>query len=256
MLGGAMQRGTNSIWANVGKSVGSQSMVNSGAKGLAEGQYKRAISTLEGRAAAGNVKAKTRLDFLKGDAGKEAFINRKTAAAQNKFKIETPAPATSTTATTAATQAAFSEDTNAELKEAALIGTGLTLATGGVLLAKHGKLGKTAKGAYDSVSGKIRKIWKETTIKNGKKKVKKESSSFTTKSPGKPPKTNSVSEITTEAPGVPPVTTVTTKTSGKSTKTKRYPQEVWKRMINYCKSRGLNFRDKKNQEIALAAVTK
>ena len=243
ILGTTVQRGIGKGMAWTGNKLGSTGMVNEGAKtvGRAAATEKAAELGIK------DTSMKGLMNLRRENAGQFNQIttarNTATGEINNMYKI-TP---------NSATQAAFSTDTNESLREAALIGTGLTLATGGVLLAKHGKLGKTAKGAYDSVSGKIRKIWKETTIKNGKKKVKKESSSFTTKSPGKPPKTNSVSEITTEAPGVPPVTTVTTKTSGKL---KRYPQEVWKRMINYCKSRGLNFRDKKNQEIALAAVTK
>ena len=128
-------------------------------------------------------------------------------------------------------QAAFSDDTNGALREAALLGTGLALTTGGVLAAKHGYLGKSAKNGYNKVSGKVKNIWHETNkfnndaIKEGSKK---------------PPKAHSGSKT----PDVSP----------KPESGKKYPPEVWEKIKRYCRDKKLNFRDKKNQEIAAAAV--
>lgn len=59
-------------------------------------------------------------------------------------------------------EAAFSEDTNAALKEAAIYGTVGAGILGTGYLAKRGLLGKTAKKTYKSASEKVKTIWNET----------------------------------------------------------------------------------------------
>ena len=142
MLGGAAQRTTNNWLMKAGKTVGSQRMMNSGAKGLAEGQYKGLVSGLKGVS-----------DVNQGAS------NMLTNLTNNKTSIVDQLTHSNLA------QVAFSEDTNKSLREAAIIASGLALTTGGVLAAKHGLLGKSAKEGYNKVSSKIKNLW------SGKKPV-------------------------------------------------------------------------------------
>ncbi len=58
-------------------------------------------------------------------------------------------------------QSEFS-DTKQDLREAALIGTGLATTGAGLYLAKKGKLGKTAKKTYDKAVARVKRYYKET----------------------------------------------------------------------------------------------
>ena len=88
--------------------------------------------------------ANTRLEQLKQGALKDYGVT------------PTPTPAPAATATTTA----FS-DTKQDLREAALIGTGLTTVGTGIYLAKKGKLGKTAKKTYDKAVARVKRYYKE-----------------------------------------------------------------------------------------------
>ena len=241
MLGTTVQRGIGKGMAWTGNKLGSTGMVREGAKTVGNSAFTEKAAELGIK----DTSAKGMRDLLKTNRAQatEALNARSTATKDilNEYKITpkpTTTPAATATTTTAATQTTFSEDTNAALREAALIGTGLTLATGGVLLAKHGKLGKTAKGAYDSVSGKIEKIWKETTKKGGKE-IKKEKYSVTEKTPGRSPKTSSSSTTTISTPKSPGMI---------------FDDLDWKRIKNYCRSKGLDFRNPKDVEKAAIAL--
>ena len=138
-------------------------------------------------------------------------------------------------------QVAFSEDTNKSLREAAIIASGLALTTGGVLAAKHGLLGKSAKSAYDKVSGKMEKIWKER--KKVGDEIKKGVSPITEKAPAGSSKTPSSSPTVVNTPKGP-----------KSSPRMTFSSADWKKIKNYCKSNGLDFRNPKDIEKAAAAL--
>lgn len=93
-------------------------------------------------------------------------------------------------------QKEFSDDTEASLREAALIGGGLLTVGGATLAAKHGKLGFTksqrakSKEAYEKVAKKIKEAWnrpdnnnnkKEEVIKEAAKEATKETTAKTVK---------------------------------------------------------------------------
>ena len=135
-------------------------------------------------------------------------------------------------------ETAFSEDTSGALREAALIGTGLTMVGGGMYLAKKGKLGftkaqkDTNKKAYDKISGEVKKIVSET---------KKES--------GKPAETTTVAETTTKAAGKKPKTTVVVEKS-----IPRYKDSDWKNIRRELKGTGGDFRNPSDVAKAAAKV--
>jgi hypothetical protein len=66
-------------------------------------------------------------------------------------------------------ESAFSEDTGAALREAAIYGTVGTGILGAGYLAKKGMLGKTGKKTYESASKKVKAIWNETKKPDFKK---------------------------------------------------------------------------------------
>lgn len=144
MLGSTVQKGIGTGTAWVGKTVGSQGIINDGAKTVGKAAKSAKLSELGGASA-----LKESGKFTEGarqaiTAGKEAE-----KGILNTYKLPT--------------QAAFSEDTKKSIKEAALIGTGLTLTAGGILAAKKGWLGFTEnqRKASKKAIEKVGKIWNE-----------------------------------------------------------------------------------------------
>lgn len=186
-FGAKAQIGVNKQLMNIGRKFESEALMNSGAKGIAQGKFdiqkkgleKIVNTSTEGvtgealdklnmrKNAAQNVLnkfnteagAKTRLEQLKQGALKDYGVTPTPTA---------PAPAATTTTT------AFS-DTKQDLREAALIGTGLTTVGTGIYLAKKGKLGKTAKKTYDKAVARVKRYYKEA--ERGGNKAQQEATS-------------------------------------------------------------------------------
>ena len=227
VFGAKAQRAVNRQWMNVGNKFGSESMMKSGAEGMAEAQYKTTVKNYknainDGKAA--NIEEiKGKLTNLESEAGKKSFIESNTKNYMNRFnKPSTPAPAP--------TQAAFSTDTKKELKAAAIAGGGLITLGSGILLAKNGKLGfnkaqrEAAKKTYENLTRKLKNTLSEKAPKfenekkfGGKGKGKKKY--YTSEDLGK--------ETTINSPEIDKTKDVTVKPY--------YKPEDWKKIVNYSK---------------------
>jgi hypothetical protein len=169
MLGTTVQKGIGTSTAWLGNKVGSQAMINSGAKTVGKAAKTDAINTMGGMGAFKEMNKADRQSFASmANSEKRDAIK----GIMDKYKLP-------------AKEAAFSEDTGAALQEAAIYGTVGAGTLGAVALAKRGFLGKTGKKAYTGASKKFKAIWNET---NGKIK-ETATESTTVKKPGKPAQT-------------------------------------------------------------------
>jgi hypothetical protein len=228
LLGTTVQKGIGTGMAKTGNLIGSQAMINSGASTVGKAAATNAAKGYGITLSKSGAQA-AKETLVKADAS-TAFkdIAKQRVDAVNSIKDRFKLPA----------QAAFSEDTSGALREAALIGTGLTMVGGGMYLAKKGKLGftkaqrDTNKKAYDKISGEIKKIVSET---------KKES--------GKPAETTTVAETTTKAAGKKPKTTVVVEKS-----IPKYKDSDWKNIRRELKGTGGDFRNPSDVAKAAAKV--
>lgn len=218
-FGAKAQKAVNKQWMNVGNKFGSESMMRSGAEGMAEAKYKTTVkgykNTIKEGKAANIEEIKGKLSNLESEAGKNSFIESKTQNYMNSFnKPSTSAP----------TQAAFSTDTKKELKTAAIAGGGLITLGSGILLAKKGKLGFTksqrvaTKDGYDRIMSKIKAALREEKPKP-KSTYRREY--------------NNVGKST-----VPKETTINSPEIGKTRDVSAkpyYKPEDWKKIVNYSK---------------------
>jgi hypothetical protein len=207
MLGTTVQRGIGTGMAKAGNMVGSQAMINSGAKTVGKAAATDAAKgygiTLS---RSGAQAAKETLGKADAATAFKDIAKQRVDASQgilNKYKLPT--------------QNAFSEDTGAALQEAAIYGTVGAGTLGTIALAKRGFLGKTGKKAYTGASKKFKAIWNET---NGKIK-ETATESTTVKKPGKPAQT-------------------TTKTTVKKVK---FDPESWTKVRKIMVEKGMNLND-------------
>ena len=171
VFGAKAQMGVNKQLMNVGRTFNSEALMKSGAKGWAQGKYTSQMSAADnvlrkstegvtGDALKVLEKQKTgaqkMIDKFGTEAGRAERLEKLQQDAMKKWGTAPAAPAPAATATTTA----FS-DTKQDLREAALIGTGLTTVGTGIYLAKKGKLGKTAKKTYDKAVARVKRYYKE-----------------------------------------------------------------------------------------------
>jgi hypothetical protein len=181
MLGTTVQRGIGTGMAKAGNMVGSQAMINSGAKTVGQAAKTDAINTMGGMGAFKEMSKANRQSFASmANSEKRDAIK----GIMDKYKLP-------------AKEAAFSEDTGAALQEAAIYGTIGAGTLGAIALAKRGKLGFTKaqrannKEAYQKVVKKVKSVWAEQG--NKAKEVTQETR--TVKNPGKPAETTTKTTI-------------------------------------------------------------
>jgi hypothetical protein len=142
-------------------------------------------------------------------------------------------------------EAAFSEDTNAALKEAAIYGTVGAGVLGTGYLVKRGVLGKTGKKTYENVSKRIKAIWNETKkpeIKVGETQTQ----TVRVKKKSKSGQTTTTTETTTKELGKPGKTTIET-----TAKKVKFTPEDWPKVLKVIKEKGM---DPSNPAHRLAAA--
>ena len=222
MLGTTVQRGIGTSTAWLGNKVGSQAMVKSGARTVGKSARTDAIKAAGGEEAVKNM----------GFAEKRAIAGKANDASREIMD----------TYGLPAKEAAFSDDTDADFREAALI-SGLGASTIGIgLMAKHGLLGKSSKKAYDKAAKKVKTIWNEAKKQDFKKE--EEVVSETVKK-GKSGTTSTTERITQES-GKPDKIDI--KTTAKKIK---FSPEDWLKVNKVIKEKGM---DPRNSAHRLAAA--
>lgn len=212
MLGTTVQKGIGTGMAKAGNMVGSQAMINSGAKTVGQAAKTDAINTMGGMGAFKEMSKADKQSFASmANSEKRDAIK----GIMDKYKLP-------------AKEAAFSEDTGAALQEAAIYGTLGTGILGAGYLAKKGMLGKTGKKTYESASKKVKAIWNET---NGKIK-ETATESKTVKKPGKP--AQATIRTTTKETGKPTETTI---------KKVKFTPEQWSKVRKVIVEKGLDPRN-------------
>ena len=212
--------------AKAGNMVGSQAMINSGAKTVGKAAKTDAINTMGGMGAFKEMSKADKQSFASmANSEKRDAIK----GIMDKYKLP-------------AKEAAFSEDTNADFREAAIIG-GLGAGTIGIgLMAKHGLLGKSSKKAYDKAAEKVKTIWNEAKKQDFKKE--EEVVSETVKK-GKSGTTSTTERITQES-GKPDKIDI--KTTAKKI---IFSPEDWPKVNKVIKEKGM---DPRNPAHRLAAA--
>jgi hypothetical protein len=139
-------------------------------------------------------------------------------------------------------EVAFSDDTGADFREAAII-SGLGASTIGIgLMAKHGLLGKTGKKTYEAAAKKVKTIWNEAKTPNPKKG---EVVSETIEKGSKSGTTATTEKIIKES-GKPDRVTVET-----TARKVKFAPEDWSKVLKVIKEKGM---DPSNPAHKLAAA--